>query len=89
VAPVSRIVEHAINSWDAKLQWERDVKANPHEAGLLKLDSSKARTSLGWRPRLGLASALDWTFEWYSRYREGENMRLVTQEQLRRYIALS
>jgi len=38
---------------------------HPHEAHFLRLDSSKARSQLRWRPRLGLHKALDWTVQWY------------------------
>jgi CDP-glucose 4,6-dehydratase len=37
----------------------------PHEARLLRVDSSKAKIELGWRPRLGLRDAIDWTASWY------------------------
>jgi len=37
----------------------------PHEAGLLRLDSSKVRAALGWRPVLGLETALDWIVVWH------------------------
>jgi CDP-glucose 4,6-dehydratase len=37
----------------------------PHEAAELRLDSAKARARLGWRPRLGLEQAIDWTAAFY------------------------
>jgi CDP-glucose 4,6-dehydratase len=37
----------------------------PHEAHALKLDCSKARARLGFRPRLALTDALDWTARGY------------------------
>jgi CDP-glucose 4,6-dehydratase len=37
----------------------------PHEAAHLRLDSSKARAELGWRPRLSLEETLAWTADWY------------------------
>jgi CDP-glucose 4,6-dehydratase len=42
----------------------RDSNA-PHEARLLRVDSSKARTELDWRPRLGTRLGLEWTAPWY------------------------
>ena len=41
------------------------------EAGLLALDSAKARAELGWRPRLALPQALDMTVDWYRRWASG------------------
>lgn len=40
----------------------------PHEATLLKLDCSKARALLGWRPVWGFADLAKHTAEWYRRY---------------------
>jgi CDP-glucose 4,6-dehydratase len=37
----------------------------PHEATLLKLDCSKARTLLGWRPVWDFAELAKHTAEWY------------------------
>ena len=38
---------------------------NRHEAGLLKLDSSKARSRLGWLPHWPLEVALEKTVDWH------------------------
>lgn len=61
----------------------------PHEATLLKLDTSKARSQLVWRPRLGLRETLEWTADWYRSYLSGGDLRALTQTQLDRYIARS
>ncbi len=59
-----------------------------HEATLLRLDSALAQQSLGWRPRLNFADAVDWTAGWYRGHQQGEDMRAVSLDQLARYEAL-
>lgn len=87
--PVSWIVQRMAERWGPGAAWERDTRPAPHEATLLKLDSSKARTRLGWRPKLDLAMALDWTVEWYRAHEHGADMRPLSLEQIDRYIALA
>ena len=41
----------------------------PHEANLLTLDITKAKTVLGWSPRLNARKCLHLTAEWYKKYR--------------------
>ena len=41
---------------------------NPHEANFLKLDCSKARKRLGWRPLWGIDETLTRTLKWYKNY---------------------
>jgi CDP-glucose 4,6-dehydratase len=57
-----------------------------HEATLLKLDTSKARARLAWRPRLDLDATLALTAEWYRGYLEGADLRALTERQLERYL---
>jgi CDP-glucose 4,6-dehydratase len=63
--PVKEVVEEAINIWGSG-SW-RDVsdKNQPHEAGLLKLDISKAKKALDWKPKLNAHEAIRWTIDWY------------------------
>ena len=49
----------------------RDV-SNPnalHEAKLLMLDITKAKTRLGWKPRLDVNQTIDLVADWYKRYK--------------------
>ena len=46
--------------------WKIEEKEQPHEAGYLLLDSSKARVVLGWNDLLDFNSAVSWTSDWYA-----------------------
>ena len=85
--PVQYVVEELARRWGRGAAWEADTAAHPHEAGILKLDCGKARDGLGWRPRLALATALDWTVEWFDGHRGGKAARALTEDQIRRYHA--
>ena len=76
VRPVGWIVERlAVRS-------ELHDGPHPHEAHWLKLDSSLARSALGWRPAWDLAEGLRRTAEWYRVHREGEDVLAQTRAQL-------
>ncbi|MBK9039644.1 MAG: CDP-glucose 4,6-dehydratase [Bdellovibrionales bacterium] len=56
---------------------------NMKEASLLRLDCTKARTQLGWRPRLPLSEGLEWTIDFYKSFYEGtKKMDLLLEEQI-------
>ena len=83
--PVSEVVAAFAKSWEGGLDWRADPDPHPHEAGLLMLDSSKARQQLGWHPRLGFRDAVDWTTAWYARQRAGETALALCHEQIGLY----
>jgi len=64
--PVRVVVEQLLAAWGSG-SWELDpaASAQPHEAKLLRLDSSKARTQLGWTPVWDIAQTLTRTAAWY------------------------
>lgn len=69
------------------LVWQVDAAPQPHEAHYLKLDSSKARSRLGWQPRWRLAEALDRTLQWHQAWRAGADMRAVCLAQIADHVA--
>jgi CDP-glucose 4,6-dehydratase len=79
---VGAIVERVGELWPDELRWGIDDGPHPHEARYLKLDSSRARARLGWRPLLGLDEALQATVAWYTQLHEGADMRAVTLGQI-------
>lgn len=72
---------------DDGLRWESGGTPGVHEANVLKLDSSKARTMLGWAARWSLASALERTAAWHRAWRRGEDMAAVCASQIADYCA--
>jgi CDP-glucose 4,6-dehydratase len=84
--PVSWIVDRLVERWQHDASWKLDAEAHPHEAGLMKLDITKARTLLGWSPAVSLATALDWIVEWHRA--AGELTRATTEAQIGRYEEL-
>ena len=83
--PVSWIANYLTDRWGGGARWESDSRPHPHEATYLKLDCSKARSLLGWSPKLNLSTTLEWIAEWYRAYREGKNMRQVVEAEIARY----
>lgn len=80
--PVAWIVEQMRERWGGKPAWEADPGPHPHEAGYLKLDSSRARLRLGWRPVVSLNVALASIVDWYDALLAGADMRDVTLGQI-------
>lgn len=83
--PVQHIVEQMIDRWGAGASAVLDDGPHPHEATYLRLDCSKARALLGWRPRLPLDEALAWTVEWYRGVEDGADPRALTLDQIHQY----
>jgi CDP-glucose 4,6-dehydratase len=89
-APVRRIVDLAKRTWSAVEADIADVETGPHEAALLRLDSTKAKTKLGWRPLFGLEDAVATTVDWYSQaHARPGRVAQYTETQLDQYADLS
>lgn len=82
--PVSWIVDRLCEQIPGS-NWQTEKTKQPHEAGLLKLDSSKSKTKLGWTPRWKLETALSKTVKWHQAWRNQEDMAAVTSEQIYSY----
>jgi len=85
--PVSWIADKLAGSWGGGAAWTQDGAVHLHEAHLLKLDTSKARGCLGWRPVLSLDSALEWIVSWYRAFEQGVGLQEFTQQQIEEYEA--
>ncbi len=56
-----------------------------HEAGVLKLNCSKALNEMGWKPVWDINTTINKTVNWYKEYYEGDNLR--TELDLLSYIS--
>jgi len=86
--PVQAIVERLTSQWGDGARWSLDGGEHPHEATFLKLDCSKARARLGWRPRWDLNHTLDSIVAWYKAAARNEDVKTVTLAQIDKYTQI-
>jgi CDP-glucose 4,6-dehydratase len=84
--PVSWIVKRLCEEFSDS-RWKVEGETQPYEASLLKLDSSKAKSKLGWRPRWSLETALEKTVEWHQAWKQGGPMSDFSLQQIEAYQA--
>jgi CDP-glucose 4,6-dehydratase len=69
---VGEVVEAFTREWGEGRSWSHDPPPDaPHEAGLLMLDASLARRTLGWKPRWGFDAVIRETVAWYKAFARG------------------
>ena len=73
------------NAWGEGFTWENAYEGGPHEAGLLKLDSSKIRDAFGWIPAWDAKTAVEKTVE----FEKAKDPAGVMERQIREYFSLN
>lgn len=75
--------------WGNGVSWKNENEANaPHEANYLKLDCSKSKTVLGWRPQWNIRKAVLKIVEWDKLVQSGKLASEVTDIQIKEYFGL-
>ena len=86
--PVEWLADRVCRLWGKSASWANTAdKDQPHEAGFLRLNCDKAKSRLGWRPRMNLEQALAWTVAWYKGFHQGDDVRTLTEQQITNYEA--
>lgn len=85
---VKWIVQKISKQWENKINWDLDDAKNPHEENYLSLDCSKAKTKLNWISKLDLEKTLSWTIDWYKNYKQNNDMRQITEQQIMNFNSL-
>jgi CDP-glucose 4,6-dehydratase len=80
--PVGWVADRMAALWGDKAAWDETGEPQPHEAAYLKLDCSKARSLLGWRPAWPLEEGLRQTVAWYRSLAEGREMSQFSLSQI-------
>jgi CDP-glucose 4,6-dehydratase len=83
--PVRALVARLSELWGSEIKVRAPDGAQPHEAETLRLDSSRARSMLGWQPQWDLDRALTSIVEWYRVFAAGGSTRDATLAQIREY----
>ena len=81
-----QLVNLFCDKWGAGARWENQAETNaPHEANFLKLDCSKIKAVLGWKPAWHIDEAVEMTVRWSKRWLAGEDIPAVMDEQISTY----
>jgi CDP-glucose 4,6-dehydratase len=87
-ATVAKVAELSSVAWGEGASWKLDLDTQPHEAGYLLLDSTKARTQLNWEDKLSFEDSINWTLEFYKAVAGGGSPRKLLDGQIAKYLAL-
>ena len=69
-----------------EIKWVNENDGGPHEAGYLKLDCSKLKKTLGWRPVWSIYDTMEKLVEWYSVYIDKGNMDECMKDQISAFM---
>jgi CDP-glucose 4,6-dehydratase len=80
------LVDLFCESW-GNIKWINKSEENKfHESSILKLDCSKIKNSLGWKPKLSIEEAVDLTVEWSKGYYLNDNINEISKLQIIKYF---
>lgn len=82
---VSWILDQMVAKWGNGAAWQVDEHNNPHEAGYLKLDCSKASKKLHWQPKWNLEFSLDAIVNWHQDWLSGKNIKEQCLREIKAY----
>lgn len=68
--------------WGNSVSWKIEKTEQPHEAGYLKLDCSKAKSKIGWYPRWNIELGLEKTVAWYKAHFNNEDLLNISLNQI-------
>ena len=65
---------------DTESAWQVEKLEQPHEAGYLLLDSSKARNLLGWSDKLNFEKSVALTADWFKESQSRSHLEITTSQ---------
>lgn len=79
------LVDLFCNTW-GNMKWIDKFDGGPHEANFLKLDCSKSKKDLNWRPKLNINEAINQIIEWSKVYIADQDVTAITENQIKNYF---
>lgn len=76
------LVDMFCDIWGEGINWVNQYDGGPHEATFLKLDSTKIKLKLGWKPHWNVEMAIKKSIEWYKIYLDHGNVTQCMDEQI-------
>ncbi len=83
---VEWIINHLVSCWGEGASFAvENSAANPHEAHFLKLDCSKARMKLSWKPQWDTTETIKRICDWHKAHLASCDMRDYTLDEIKQY----
>lgn len=68
------------------IYWENKADGGPHEAGYLKLDCSKLKSTFSWKPHWDIEVAIEKIIDWSWLYIQGKNVSECMDWQINEFL---
>ena len=81
-----KLADGFVKAWGEGIRWIDQYCGGPHEANFLKLDNSKIKSSLGWKPVWHTDTAIEKVVEWSKVWRQAGNVDTIMTNQISEYI---
>ncbi len=79
------------DKWNAavgdNISWKNEYDGGPHEANFLKLDCSKLKAVLGWKPRWNIETTMEKIVEWSKIYFEQGDVAACMERQIAEFLS--
>ncbi len=72
--------------WGENLNWVNKLDNGPHESNFLKLDTSKIKENLNWKPKWNINKAIEKTVEWTKVYFNRQNICNCMDNQINQFF---
>ncbi len=69
-----------------EIRWQNCHDGGPHEANFLKLDCSKIKSVLGWKPVWHIDTAIEKIVVWTETYFQGQDVETKMRQQIEEYV---
>jgi CDP-glucose 4,6-dehydratase len=80
IISVGEVVDKVVTQWGYGSWTNLSEKTAPHEAKLLSLDISKAKSNIGWSPVWDTEKAIEITIDWYKKYIKKDPYRICVDQ---------
>jgi CDP-glucose 4,6-dehydratase len=85
---VEWVISQLVNNWGDGSSFKVDTNESKlHETSYLKLDCSKARIQLGWKPQWSMVECLKRICAWHKAHLNNQDMKIYTMNEIKHYQA--
>ena len=83
---VGELADLFCNYWQEGVSWKNVYDGGPHEAAFLKLDCSKIKSQIGWKPKWDIKKAVQKTVDWAKVYQSKGDIRVCMEQQIEKFM---